>query len=77
MRIRINWEDVAATVVIALVLAIIIYAAVFTVCVAKTELACAQEGWRDYTVTWNLEQFCVREENEYEIIKPLGEIRGE
>lgn len=28
-------------------------------------------GWRESSITWDLQAFCAREENEYEIVVPL------
>ena len=74
MKYTVDWSDIGAALVALLALAIVVYALAFMVVAAKTEAVCAQHGWRDYTVTWNFTQYCVREENEYEIIKPLHEI---
>ena len=41
-----------------------------------TEIQCLELGWKDSHTTWNLKQYCSREENEYEITKPLSEIRS-
>ena len=41
---------------------------------ASTDALCAQNGWRDSKVTWNFQRYCIREENEYEIIVPLYKI---
>ncbi len=39
-----------------------------------TEQICLENGWKEGVITWNLQRYCSREENEYEITKPLKEI---
>lgn len=39
-----------------------------------TNQKCLEAGWRSSEVTWNLQQYCSREENEYEITKPLKKV---
>lgn len=39
-----------------------------------TEAKCLKNGWKDYRVSIGLQKYCVREENEYEITKPLSEV---
>jgi len=42
----------------------------------KCSNACLRFGWRDSKMTYpDLGCYCVREENEYEIVKPLWELR--
>jgi len=35
---------------------------------------CKELGWKNSSITWNLKAYCIREENEYEITKPLSEL---
>lgn len=42
-----------------------------------TESTCLSYGWKDAKIDWRLKGYCIREENEYEIVKPLNEIKGE
>lgn len=39
-----------------------------------TNQKCLELGWRDGEITWNFQAYCIREENEYEITKPLKEL---
>lgn len=77
IRLNFSWEDFCAVVVALVILAIVVYAVAFTIDMAKTELACARHGWAGYKVTWNFESYCLREENEYEIVRPLIDILEE
>ena len=38
------------------------------------ESLCLEAGYPRATVTWNWKTYCVREENEYEIVKPLRDV---
>ena len=38
------------------------------------EKECLSRGWKESSVTWDLTIYCIREENEYEIVRPLSEI---
>ncbi len=35
---------------------------------------CLEYGYANHSVTWNFKGYCIREENEYEIVKPLSEL---
>ena len=43
----------------------------------RTEVACLNHGYPTSHVGYNLQPFCTREENEYEITKPLSVIEQE
>lgn len=51
-----------------------IYSLVFIVIYSTTEQLCLENGWKEGIITWNFQRYCGREENEYEIVKPLKEI---
>jgi hypothetical protein len=36
---------------------------------------CLRQGYADSKVTWTFEGYCIREENEYEIVVPLRELQ--
>ena len=44
---------------------------------ADTSQKCRAAGWGEASITWNLEKYCHREENEFEITKPLNEVLQE
>jgi hypothetical protein len=69
--------DVVMIVVILLFVAFVVVACIFTVHMVQTKKLCLENGWRNYSITWDLQKFCIREENEYEIVKPLSEILAE
>ena len=39
-----------------------------------TQSKCLELGWASSEITWNFQAYCIREENEYEITKPLKEL---
>lgn len=51
--------------------------AILLVAFARAEKLCLEHGWKDSKVTWGLTAYCIREENEYEIVKPLKVILAE
>lgn len=40
----------------------------------RADKLCLEQGWANSKVTWDLTTYCIREENEYEIVKPLEAI---
>ncbi len=50
---------------------IMVWVAVYAIKIFDTEAKCAELGWANSKVTWNLQSYCIREENEYEITTPL------
>ena len=42
--------------------------------VAEVQRRCLVHGYPDSYVAWNFAAYCVREENEYEIVVPLGDL---
>ena len=72
-----RWELVGSVLVylaaVVIVLFILLLAAYMVVDV-KVEADCLSHGWKDSKVDWKFEAYCIREENEYEIVKPLSEI---
>jgi len=71
---NIDWDAwLAAAIVITLVLLIAIGCAHLTTFL-WAEKHCLMHGWKDAKVTWDLTAYCIREENEYEIVRPLSEV---
>lgn len=58
---------------------ILIIFAIYMIIIGITEVItnqkCLELGWRDGETTWNFQTYCSREENEYEITKPLKELK--
>ena len=52
----------------------IVYGLTFVVQDARVHLQCLDYGYANHSVAWNLRAYCIREENEYEIVKPLSEL---
>lgn len=63
--------------VVFLIAALIAFTLTYLIQAARADQQCAELGWRDYKIIWNLKAFCIREENEYEIIRPLKELLNE
>lgn len=75
--LRFSLEDLLAVAIIILIAVVISYGIAFMFKVASVEAQCYQHGWADYKVAWNFNSYCLREENEYEIIRPLADILEE
>jgi len=69
---RVNWSGVVGVAAGAMFILWILCYCVVSFNVQKT---CLEAGWRDYEVTWDYSAFCVREENEYEIVIPLSQVK--
>jgi len=66
--------DKVMTIVLVILLC---YGVVFLVDVASTEKNCLDAGWADHKVAYDLTSYCIREENEYEIVVPLKDLQNE
>lgn len=76
-KFNIDWSTWLLEVIfIALVLMTALWCPVQFAASLRAEKLCLQHGWKDAKVTWDLTAYCVREENEYEIVKPLAVIMG-
>lgn len=64
-------DDTWMNLILAIVL-ILLFIYIGTGFVAERQ--CLAHGWAGSKVTFALEQYCIREENEYEITKPLRDI---
>lgn len=60
----------------AFVLLVLFMVALTFVSVRDTAI-CLEHGWALTRTTWKLESFCIREENEYEIVKSVIEVVNE
>jgi hypothetical protein len=40
-----------------------------------TDARCKARGWREGSVTWNLQRYCITRTDQSDIVKPLSEIR--
>ena len=58
-------------------IAFVVWMAAFMMLSVTTEARCLEAGWAKASVTYNLRRFCIREENEYEITKPLWRVERE
>ena len=65
---------IMAILIMVLLVVGLVYSLMLGIASAKLEKKCLLYGWKDYSVTWDFQKYCIREENEYEIVKPLEEI---
>ena len=73
----IEWDKIIGVIVGIVIVAIVALMAARFVVDSRVQKLCLQHGWANHGVTWDLQGFCIREENEYEIVKPLSEILAE
>lgn len=73
---RVDWGAICLNALGVFVVTLLVYFTIFMAISAQTKRACLRAGWKDNEVTWNLERYCIREENEYEITKPLATIQA-
>lgn len=66
---------IGAIIGIIFIIFLITYMGTLLITSFKVEADCLKLGWRNSIVVWNFEQYCIREENEYEITKPLKELK--
>ena len=64
-------EKVMLVLVILFVISVFCFMGYFMI----TQQQCLSNGYKETKITWNLEQYWIREENEYEIVKSLNEIK--
>ena len=60
-----------------MIVILFIIAIVFMPLQMTAESKCKALGWKNSSVTWDLIQYCHRQENEYDITKPLSELTPE
>lgn len=70
-------DDFFSTLIEFAVVIFIIWAVAAFVSIIIVESQCLAYGWADANITWYLKGYCIREENEYEITRPLSEILAE
>ncbi len=71
-------EDLLSILVIIIVVLFFVWIGVYLVFSAESEIKCLRYGYaNNYTTFVTLEQYCIREENEYEITVPLDDIELE
>lgn len=70
-------ENVLYTLLAVLAVVVVVWFIAFLYKYAVTEIYCLRAGWADSAVTVTLEPYCIREENEYEITKPLWKVLQE
>lgn len=74
MRLTLDTGDIIARLLIIALASMLVYSIFYIIIDARVLKACLLHGWRDSMITWDFQGFCAREENEYEIVKPLSEI---
>jgi len=67
-------KDIKFFLITLLVVSLIAWFAMQIVADFSTQATCLKYGWKDHAVTWNFERYCIREEDEFEITKPLSVI---
>lgn len=55
----------------------LLYAGICGVRGMVADAQCLEHGWKDARLDWRLRAYCIREENEYEIVRPLHEVLKE
>jgi hypothetical protein len=68
------WEKAAVIIIVGLLAMFVIAMVVYLPIGLETNRQCLKYGWKTGEVTWDLRRYCIREENEYEVVKPLPEI---
>lgn len=71
---RIDTSTILGWIALIFIALVIIWIVLFLVMTADVEAKCLKLGWADYAVAFNLKQYCIREENEYEITVPLSDV---
>jgi len=62
---------------VILVMLLLLYTLVHCIATINVDAECLRHGWKDSRVDWRFRSYCIREENEYEIVAPLSEVIGE
>jgi hypothetical protein len=68
-------ENLAINLLIIGFVIFFLFITIYIIVSADTAQKCLLLGWKSSAVTWNFQRYCSREENEFEITKPLEEIR--
>ena len=75
MNIENDFEFILATIMFVGMGILVIVFLVWSAFTLSVEQQCLSHGWKEGRVTWNLERYCIREENEYEITRLLSDIK--
>ena len=74
---KIYKEDIIFGLGITGIVIFLIYCIILAIVALDTDAKCLALGWKEAHITWDFKRYCSREENEYEITKPLEEIEKE
>lgn len=69
-----NTENCVVTAILSGIAILIIFVIVIVVRDLNIQRQCLLAGYANHSTTWNLQGFCIREENEWEITVPLRDI---
>jgi len=70
-------EDIKFFIAVLLTICFIVWIGLQVLLDFSTQATCLAYGWKDSRVTWNFKRYCVREEDEWEVVKPLSVILEE
>lgn len=68
-------EDWATVIRLILALVFVVFIFVYVGLSLDLSAQCAEMGWPEYRITWNLEKYCVKRVNQTDYIKLLSEIK--